>query len=152
MTTTLTPRQLQIAELLQQGKKTQEISEVMGLPRKTIRHYLHLAYKRTGVSSVQELTMKITAEGLDDLKPGKIPKSTPDRRKLMTRIRWRDGDNCCVCGELIDFRIKSNHDPQKPSFYYELRSSVESSVKLAHGQCNPLVGAAGEKSKTVDEV
>ena len=141
MTTTLSPRQLHIAELLQQGKKTQEVAEIIGLPAKTIRQYLHLAYKKVGVTNVKDLTRKISSGGLEDLKPHQIPKDTADRRKLMTRLRWRDGDNCCVCGEMIDFRIKSKQDPKKPSFFYESRGSIESAIKLAHGQCNSLVGS-----------
>lgn len=140
MITTLSPRQLQIAELLQQGKKTQEVAEVLGLPAKTIRQYLHLAYKKVGVTNVRDLTRKISSGCITDLKPHQIPKDTADRSKLMTRIRWRDGDDCCVCGELIDFRIKNKQDPKKPSFYYETRGSVEAAIKLSHGQCNPLVG------------
>lgn len=155
MTNTLSPRQLQIAELLQQGKKTQEIADIVGIKPRSVKSYLFLAYKKTGTHSVRELAQKISADGLDSFKASQIPKSTPDRRKLMTRIRWRDGDNCCLCGSIIDFRLTNTSDPMHPSFSYASTKSNEASIQLAHNQCNPLVGGTrdthGEDSETVVE-
>ena len=142
MITTLSKRQLQIAELLSKGKKTTEISELLGIKAQTVRYYLHLSYKKVGVSNRISLARKILAE-VEDLKPHQIPRNKPERNKLMTRLRWRDGENCCICGALIDFRLTNTKDPMHASFFYENKGSTEDKLKLAHVVCNPLVG--GEK-------
>ncbi len=136
MTTSLSPRQLQIAELLQQGKKTTEIAEIVGIAHRSVRAYLFLAYKKTGTHNVKDLTQKISADGLDAFKHAQIPHNPVDRYKLMTRLRWRDGDTCCICGGAIDFRIKKKLDPNKPTFWYESYKTNESLTRniLPHGR------------------
>lgn len=141
--------QIKIVESLSQGKKTQEIADTLGINVKSVRQYLYMAYKKTGTHNVRDLMKKIEVAGIDSFKEGQIPHSTPDRRKLMTRLRWRDGDNCVFCGQVIDFRLSKSRDPMHASFYYEFKGSNENTLKLAHNRCNPLVKAPGDKVETV---
>ncbi len=52
----LTPRQREIAELVAEGLRVQEIADRLGLSRHTIRNHKQVIYSKLGARNAVELT------------------------------------------------------------------------------------------------
>ena len=51
----LSPRRLQVATLVAEGKQSKEIAEILGLSPGTIKQYLHDIYRHLGIANRAEL-------------------------------------------------------------------------------------------------
>lgn len=63
------------------------------------------------------------------------------RWQLVTRIMARDGQNCMICGEQLDRRIRNETSPHYITFDHILPRSLGggdelANKRLAHQRCN----------------
>tara|TARA_R110000822_G_scaffold60287_4_gene150166 strand:- start:135 stop:800 length:666 start_codon:yes stop_codon:yes gene_type:complete len=62
----LSPRELQIAELITNGKRANDVAETLNISPKTINTYKYRIYEKLGVSNDVELTLAAVKHGLVD--------------------------------------------------------------------------------------
>lgn len=55
----LTPRQREIAELVAEGKREQEIADALHLELQTIKNHKQRIYRKLGVRNAVELSLKM---------------------------------------------------------------------------------------------
>ena len=60
----LSPRELQIAELITNGKRANDVAETLNISPKTINTYKYRIYEKLGVSNDVELTLAAVKHGL----------------------------------------------------------------------------------------
>ena len=60
------PRELQIAELITNGKRANDVAETLNISPKTINTYKYRIYEKLGVSNDVELTLAAVKHGLVD--------------------------------------------------------------------------------------
>lgn len=70
------------------------------------------------------------------------------RRRVVAKLRERDGDNCQICGKPIDFTLTGTGSRRAPSLDHKVPryaggSSGQSNLRLAHIRCNVRRGTAG---------
>lgn len=74
-------------------------------------------------------------------------------RKVLMRLRERDGDNCWICGECMDFRAIDGGSRISASIDHVVPKRVGGShlmknLKLAHSHCNVARTAEAPKANT----
>jgi hypothetical protein len=69
--------------------------------------------------------------------------NSKDRKILKQKLRTRDGDNCCHCGELMLFDVADQNDALYATFEHDppkrarqMLRSDPAGLKLAHRKCN----------------
>ncbi len=62
----LSPRELQIAELITNGKRANDVAETLNISPKTINTYKYRIYEKLGISNDVELTLAAVKHGLVD--------------------------------------------------------------------------------------
>jgi 5-methylcytosine-specific restriction endonuclease McrA len=67
------------------------------------------------------------------------------RWRLVTRLMARDGENCTICGDLLDRHLRDFNGPLYITFDHILPRShggttTFQNLRLAHSRCNSLRG------------
>lgn len=75
----------------------------------------------------------------------RLPDSSRQRRRLVTRLMARDGSNCTICGEPLDRKIEDPDDQRYITFDHIIPRSrggldTDSNKRLAHRACNEARG------------
>lgn len=104
----LTHRQLSIAELVARGLSTDEISSILKISSETIKHHKANLYKKMGVESELEMTLKAINIGLldtadlvpADFDPSVFDNLTPRQRDVTKLIALRGYTNKDIAREL----------------------------------------------------
>lgn len=78
-----------------------------------------------------------------------------ERWRLVTRLMARDGEDCTICGEHLDRRLRDQDHPQYVTFDHILPRSLGgpdtfANKRLAHRSCNEARG--NDPIAPVDEV
>ena len=60
----LTPAELKIARMLDEGTANKEIADRLGLTESTVKNHLHAVYQKLNVANRRELATKLRAAGL----------------------------------------------------------------------------------------
>lgn len=69
-TVTLTDRELEVFELLAEGKDTQEVADTLFIANKTVRNHIYNAGQKLGLSGRMPILVKLNSLGVITIKEG----------------------------------------------------------------------------------
>lgn len=77
---TLTPRELEVAELVAEGLTNRQVAERLGVKVSTVENHRMAAYRKLGVHNALELARRLIADRkIDPIVPAPRPRGRPKK-------------------------------------------------------------------------
>ena len=89
----LTPRELELANLVAAGFSNQQIADMLAIRRQTVKNHIQTIYKKLQVNNRVELSLHLSGRNVEDLQLRFVSKRG-SRFSPISRLPLRAGSDC----------------------------------------------------------